>query len=166
MQNRESAHQSLTTLAVFLCLVFVPLFPLSTEEKTNSHPETEERTPVKTEIDSSLEETAKDFNTDIQLPPLFKPNRFEKTAYATSLVILAALNIADTVTTIQALKYEGLTERNPVMKPFRRLIPPMSGLDLSPMFAFFVLMFIKLAVINSLVFYAKNLAISNANYLS
>lgn len=55
---------------------------------------------------------------------------------------------------------------NPVMRPFRRLIPPMSGLDLSPMFAFFVLMFIKLAVVNSLIFYAKNLAISNANYLS
>lgn len=54
---------------------------------------------------------------------------------------------------------------NPVMRPFRRLIPPMSGLDLSPMFAFFVLMFIKLAVVNSLIFYTKNLAISNANYL-
>jgi len=54
---------------------------------------------------------------------------------------------------------------NPVMRPFRRMIPPMSGLDLSPMFAFFALMFIKLAVVNSLLFYAKNLALSNAKYL-
>lgn len=54
---------------------------------------------------------------------------------------------------------------NPVMRPFRRLIPPMSGLDLSPMFAFFALMFVKLAIVNSLIFYAKNLALPNAKYL-
>lgn len=54
---------------------------------------------------------------------------------------------------------------NPVMKPIRRLIPPMSGLDLSPMFAFFALMFIKLAVVNSLIFYAKNLSLANASHL-
>jgi len=54
---------------------------------------------------------------------------------------------------------------NPVMQPFRRILPPMSGLDLTPMFAFFALMFIKLAVVNSLIFYAKNLAMPHAKYL-
>ena len=33
---------------------------------------------------------------------------------------LAALNIADVVTTVQALKYDGLVEGNPVMKPFAK----------------------------------------------
>jgi len=33
-------------------------------------------------------------------------------------VTLTALNIADALTTLQALKYDGLTEGNPVMKPF------------------------------------------------
>jgi hypothetical protein len=33
---------------------------------------------------------------------------------------LTALNIADVVTTTQALKHDGLTEGNPVMKPFAK----------------------------------------------
>ena len=65
-----------------------------------------------------LKDASNDLNADIQLPRSFKPNRFEQTAYTTSLLTLTALNIADAVTTMQALKYDGLTEANPVMKPF------------------------------------------------
>jgi len=65
-----------------------------------------------------LKDASNDLNTNIQLPRSFKPNRFEQTAYTTSLLTLTALNIADAVTTMQALKYDGLTEANPVMKPF------------------------------------------------
>jgi len=150
MQKRESAPQRLTTLTIFLCLVFVLLFPLNAEDKAAGHTKSEEKSPGKTEIDSPsfepitirppsyfslsqiIEETSSSFeiqpfrlkdanndlNTDIQLPRSFKPNRFERTAFTTSLVALTALNLADAVTTVQALRYDGLTEGNPVMKPF------------------------------------------------
>jgi hypothetical protein len=65
-----------------------------------------------------LEDKPNDLNTKIQLPRSFKPNGFEAAAFTTSLVTLAALNVADVVTTLQALKYDGLTEANPMMKPF------------------------------------------------
>ncbi len=150
MQKRESSHQTLTTLTVFLCLVCVLFLPLNAEEKATDATETKGRTSSKTEIDSPpsepistrpssyfslseliektpytfkiqpfrLKDAAKNLNPDIQLPPSFKPNRFEQTAFTTSLVTLTALNITDVVTTLQALKYDGLTEGNPVMKPF------------------------------------------------
>jgi len=54
---------------------------------------------------------------------------------------------------------------NPVMRPVRRLIPPMSGLDLSPMFALFVLIFVKMALVDLLIHQAKILSFPNANYL-
>ncbi len=54
---------------------------------------------------------------------------------------------------------------NPIMQPIRRLIPPMSGMDLSPLFAILALTFIKLAFVDYLVYLFKNLAFPNANYL-
>jgi len=54
---------------------------------------------------------------------------------------------------------------NPVMQPIRRLIPPMSGLDLSPMFALFILIFIKMALVELLIYQFKILSFPNANYL-
>jgi len=54
---------------------------------------------------------------------------------------------------------------NPIMQPIRRFIPPMSGLDLSPMFALFVLIFVKMAFVDYLVHLFKNLAFPNAKYL-
>jgi hypothetical protein len=41
-----------------------------------------------------------------------------KTFFDVNLVALVALNIADYVTTREALKYSGLSEINPLMKPF------------------------------------------------
>ncbi len=54
---------------------------------------------------------------------------------------------------------------NPIMRPFRRLIPPMSGLDLSSMFALVTLVFIKLAFVDYLIYLFKNLAFPHAKYL-
>jgi len=54
---------------------------------------------------------------------------------------------------------------NPIMQPIRRLIPPMSGLDLSPMFALFILIFIKMALVELLIYQFKILSFPNANYL-
>ena len=54
---------------------------------------------------------------------------------------------------------------NPVMRPFRRIMPPLSGIDLTPMFALFALIFIKLALVELLIHQFKMLAFPNANYL-
>jgi len=76
------------------------------------------KTPHKFEIQPfMLAPASNDPKADIQDPPRFKLHRFERTAYTTSLVTLTSLSLVDVVTTIQALKYDGLTEGNPVMKP-------------------------------------------------
>lgn len=54
---------------------------------------------------------------------------------------------------------------NPVMRPIRRFIPPMSGLDLSPMFALVGLIFLKMSIVAYLISIFKNLAFPNAGYL-
>jgi hypothetical protein len=48
----------------------------------------------------------------------FRSGRFEKGAFTTSLIAMTVLNVADYITTRQALKYSGLVEGNPLMKPF------------------------------------------------
>ena len=47
-----------------------------------------------------------------------KSKKIENSFFTTSMVTLAALNVADYFTTITALKHEGLAEGNPMMKPF------------------------------------------------
>jgi hypothetical protein len=48
----------------------------------------------------------------------FRGERLEKGFFTASLVAMTVLNIADYVSTKQALKYPGLSEGNPLMKPF------------------------------------------------
>jgi Domain of unknown function (DUF5658) len=48
----------------------------------------------------------------------FGGEKLENALFTTSLVAMAALNVADYLSTRQALKYPGLTEGNPLMKPF------------------------------------------------
>jgi Domain of unknown function (DUF5658) len=51
--------------------------------------------------------------------PGYKPAvRAGKALFDANLVLMVGLNIADYVSTRQALKYPGLTETNPLMKPF------------------------------------------------
>ena len=50
----------------------------------------------------------------------FRGDRLEKTLFTSSLVAMTVLNIADYITTKQALKYPGLSEGNPIMKPFTK----------------------------------------------
>jgi hypothetical protein len=45
-------------------------------------------------------------------------SKVESALYTTSLVSLLALNVADYFSTREALKHEGLSEGNPLMKPF------------------------------------------------
>lgn len=48
----------------------------------------------------------------------FRGERLEKGLFTASLVTLTALNLADYLSTRQALKNTGLVEGNPLMKPF------------------------------------------------
>jgi hypothetical protein len=57
------------------------------------------------------------------LPPLRLPSfgatiSLEKTLFDVNLVAMVGLNVADYVSTRAALKYQGLSEWNPLMKPF------------------------------------------------
>jgi len=49
-----------------------------------------------------------------------KPKDSSSILYTSSLITLTCLNIADYYTTVKALKYEGLDETNPLMKPFTK----------------------------------------------
>jgi hypothetical protein len=51
--------------------------------------------------------------------PVFKPSaKSGKALFDANLVLMVGLNIADYFSTREALKYPGLTETNPLMKPF------------------------------------------------
>lgn len=54
------------------------------------------------------------------LAKISRLNDLEKSFYTGSLVTLIVLNAADWVSTISALKHEGLQEANPLMKPFSK----------------------------------------------
>ena len=47
----------------------------------------------------------------------FKASSIEQTIFTSTLISLAALNVADFITTRKALQFDGLTEGNPIMKP-------------------------------------------------
>lgn len=51
--------------------------------------------------------------------PLYRPAvKSGKALFDANLVLMVGLNIADYISTRKALKYPGLTETNPLMKPF------------------------------------------------
>ena len=51
--------------------------------------------------------------------PVYKPSaRAGKALFDANLVLMVGLNVADYISTRQALKYPGLEETNPLMKPF------------------------------------------------
>jgi hypothetical protein len=50
--------------------------------------------------------------------PTFRGSSAGKTLYTLSLVSMVALNVADYLSTKECLKYPGLSEGNPIMKPF------------------------------------------------
>ncbi len=51
--------------------------------------------------------------------PVFKPTaKSGKALFDANLVLMVGLNVADYISTREALKYPGLAETNPLMKPF------------------------------------------------
>jgi hypothetical protein len=53
-----------------------------------------------------------------RIPAFHLPARTGKALFDANLVAMVGLNIADYISTREALKYPGLTETNPLMKPF------------------------------------------------
>lgn len=56
----------------------------------------------------------------IQASP--RVSKFQKSLYTSSLIALTALNVADYLSTVQALKHKELEEANPAMKPIAKNI--------------------------------------------
>jgi hypothetical protein len=79
-------------------------------------------TPLPAPLDLRAEEPAFAMGTAVVIPrPLGGLGRSgdpEKALFNVNLAALVALNIADYVSTREALKYPGLSEANPLMKPF------------------------------------------------
>jgi len=64
------------------------------------------------------QETSAQVGTSLPWPYLRTPANFEKTFFDANLVAMVGLNVADYFSTRAALKYQGLNEWNPLMKPF------------------------------------------------
>lgn len=68
--------------------------------------------------EETLAVPAPQYAAPVRLPaykPLARPG---KALFDANLVIMVGLNVADYISTREALKYPGLTETNPLMKPF------------------------------------------------
>ena len=55
---------------------------------------------------------------------------------------------------------------DPVLRPVRKLLPPMSGMDLSPMFAMVGLWLLKLLTLDPLSLWAQNMMYPTARVLA
>lgn len=98
------------------------LVPLETKSFKNSElfQLIEERAFPKYKFDLSLIKFESTYYSSEYLQKMIKLNRIENSLYTTSLIALTALNVADYFSTLKALKYEGLKEANPLMKPFTK----------------------------------------------
>jgi hypothetical protein len=59
-----------------------------------------------------------------------KSKQLETSLYTASLLTLAALNVADYISTVKALQLPGLEEGNPIMRPITKNIPLFSAVKL------------------------------------
>ncbi len=98
------------------------LVPLDTKSFRNSElfQLIEEEAFPKYKFDLSLIKFESTSYSSEYLQKMIKLNRIENSLYTTSLIALTALNVADYFSTLKALKYEGLKEANPLMKPFTK----------------------------------------------
>lgn len=64
----------------------------------------------------------------LQAPP--KISKLQNSLYTTSLITLTALNVADYLSTVKALKHKELEEANPAMKPIAKNIYLFTGVKL------------------------------------
>ena len=59
-----------------------------------------------------------DFSAPARIPVYGPSLKSQKTLFDANLALMIGLNVADYVTTRQALKYPGVYETNPIMRPF------------------------------------------------
>lgn len=114
--------------ALFIAAFVLTLYlPVNGEEKeTRDNPDIKKKLKPKIiliyispkDIKSSLSPVPKHTNASVKLSREFETRTLENSLFTISLVAFATLNVADYFTTIKALKYEGLKEGNPLMKPF------------------------------------------------
>jgi hypothetical protein len=69
-----------------------------------------------------LKETPSDPAQDRPIQSRPRVSKFQNTLYTSSLIALTALNVADYLSTVQALKHKELEEANPTMKPITKNI--------------------------------------------
>jgi hypothetical protein len=100
----------------------IPFFTLSLRQSRIQDQEQESFnfTPIKGKDPQIFEKTQKSE----------QQNRLGNTLYTASLLSLTALNIADYVSTLQALQHEELQESNPLLKPFAKNIIVFSALKI------------------------------------
>lgn len=98
------------------------LIPLETKSFINSElfQLIEEKAFPKNKFNINLIKFEPASHSSEYLQKMIKLNRTENSLYTTSLITLTALNVADYFSTLSALKYEGLKEANPLMKPFTK----------------------------------------------
>ncbi|MBP7707063.1 MAG: hypothetical protein KA243_07435 [Candidatus Aminicenantes bacterium] len=117
------ALAALTVLAVTVSLgaseaVWEVIIPTGLQPSTTVLPDP---LPVPAYVEYALE-TAPPAPVAVSAPlrlPVYRPApRAGKALFDANLVLLVGLNVADYVSTREALKYPGLTETNPLMKPF------------------------------------------------
>lgn len=131
VRKRKEKKQSKTKIvALFIAAFALALYlPVKGEEKeANGNSDIRKYLkgnmtlmyPSPQDTESSLSSAPK--HTDVSLKPgkQVKTSTLENSLFTASLVASVVLNVADYFTTIEALKYEGLQESNPFMKPFAK----------------------------------------------
>lgn len=98
------------------------LIPLETKSFINTElfQLIEEKASLKNKLDFNLIKFEPVPYSSPHLEKMIKLNQIENSLYTTSLITLTALNVADYFSTLKALKYEGLKEANPLMRPFTK----------------------------------------------
>jgi hypothetical protein len=68
--------------------------------------------------DVALVPPPQDFSVPVRIPVYGPSVRSGKALFDANLALMVGLNVADYITTRQALKYPGVYETNPIMRPF------------------------------------------------
>ena len=85
---------------------------------------------LKTDYAYQTLQVTSDFYPPKKITNRFNIDKMESSLYTTSLLAFTALNVADYLTTIKGLKYEGLKEANPMLKPFSKNMIVFSAVKL------------------------------------
>ncbi|MGB8951935.1 MAG: DUF5658 family protein [Candidatus Aminicenantales bacterium] len=77
-----------------------------------------EKQPASTQMNLNLNKPVINLSAHKYINQEVRIGKFSDSLYDVSMISLIALNVADYLSTTEALKYPGLQEGNPLMKPF------------------------------------------------